>query len=284
MAWIGVITNAGAALLANYAQGEHTLHITGASVGSGTVADANLRVQTAVSSEEDDASIVEKTAVTGGMKIKIQVGPAPTTAYTAHQIGIWAKLDSGASTLLALAQDAQGGVVVPAQSVTPAFAFALFLTVAVSNTGSIAVDIDEAAFLTIGTLNTALALKVDKTDIANNLTTTDEGKVLDARQGKALSDGLALKTTRLTFNATIPTSGWTLSDGLYHVTVSVTGILATDEAGGIAPVQTGTESTDKLIRKAWGKVVRIAAAANSITVYATAAATTQIPILLEVFR
>ena len=33
-----------------------------------------------------------------------------------------------------------------------------------------------------------LALKIDKTSIANNLTTTEEGKVLDARQGKALDD------------------------------------------------------------------------------------------------
>lgn len=33
--------------------------------------------------------------------------------------------------------------------------------------------------------------KVNKSDIANNVTTTSEGKVLDARQGKALQDGKA---------------------------------------------------------------------------------------------
>lgn len=32
--------------------------------------------------------------------------------------------------------------------------------------------------------------KVDKTDVANNLTTTDEGKVLDARQGKILNENI----------------------------------------------------------------------------------------------
>ena len=36
----------------------------------------------------------------------------------------------------------------------------------------------------------ALAERVRKSDIANNLTTADAGKVLDARQGKALKDEL----------------------------------------------------------------------------------------------
>lgn len=36
----------------------------------------------------------------------------------------------------------------------------------------------------------ALTSKVNTSDIANNLTTTDSGKVLDARQGKALNDAL----------------------------------------------------------------------------------------------
>lgn len=40
-----------------------------------------------------------------------------------------------------------------------------------------------------------LALKVDKTSIANNLTTTEEGKVLDARQGKALNDSKVDKSS-----------------------------------------------------------------------------------------
>lgn len=101
---------------------------------------------------------------------------------------------------------------------------------------------------------------------------------------EAIEDELSAKATRLTFNATIPTSGWTLSGGLYSVSVSVQGILASDQAGGIGPVQTGTEATDKAIRAGWNKVVRISAAADAITVYASAAPTTAIPILLEVFR
>lgn len=41
--------------------------------------------------------------------------------------------------------------------------------------------------------NTALTTKVNTSDIANNLTTTASGKVLDARQGKALNDTMAFK-------------------------------------------------------------------------------------------
>ena len=40
----------------------------------------------------------------------------------------------------------------------------------------------------VTTLQTNLNSKVNTSDIANNLTTTESGKVLDARQGKALKD------------------------------------------------------------------------------------------------
>lgn len=39
-------------------------------------------------------------------------------------------------------------------------------------------------------LNSALTNKVNTSDIANNLTTTASGKVLDARQGKVLNDNV----------------------------------------------------------------------------------------------
>lgn len=45
-------------------------------------------------------------------------------------------------------------------------------------------------------INTALGTKVNTADIANNLTTTAAGKVLDARQGKALNDVLVPKANQ----------------------------------------------------------------------------------------
>lgn len=158
MAWIGVVTNAGRALLDSYAGGGHTLTLLGVTVGSGTVAEANLRIQTALTSEKDDGSIISVEEVTGGTKYKLQVGPASASvgSYTAHQIGIWAKLDNGARTLLLLAQDAETGVGVPLASVSPNFAFGLYAFLAVDNTSTLVVNIDQSAYVTVGTLAAAI--------------------------------------------------------------------------------------------------------------------------------
>lgn len=48
---------------------------------------------------------------------------------------------------------------------------------------------------------TALASKVNTSDIANNLTTTTSGKVLDARQGKTLNDSIASLTNTVSSKA-----------------------------------------------------------------------------------
>lgn len=59
----------------------------------------------------------------------------------------------------------------------------------------------------LGTTKQALTTKVNTSDIANNLTTTTEGKVLDARQGKTLNDKIPY----------FPNSGWTtLSNGVKY--------------------------------------------------------------------
>lgn len=168
MAWVGVVTNAGRSLLDSYAQGGHTLTLLGATVGSGTVAEANLRVQTALTTEKDEAAIISADVVDGGVKYKIQVGPASASvgAYTAHQIGLWAKLDDGARTLLLLAQDAETGVSVPLASVSPNFAFAIFAALAVDNTDTLTVNIDQTAYVTVGTMNAALAAQKAVMDAA----------------------------------------------------------------------------------------------------------------------
>ena len=82
---------------------------------------------------------------------------------------------------------------------------------------------------------------------ANNLTTTTAGNVLDARQGKALADAISEKCGVHRFTATLPVNGWTLgNDGLYSNTVSVSGVLATDQAGNTGLVQSGNAATDAL--------------------------------------
>ena len=123
-----------------------------------------------------------------------------------------------------------------------------------------------------------------KTKLSSAIDSTSEALAATPNAVKQAYDLAASKATVHRFTATIPTTGWTQSGSLYYASVTVSGVLATDQAGSIGPVQTGTESTDKAMRSAWNKVVRITAAANAITVYATAVPSASIPILMEVMR
>lgn len=74
------------------------------------------------------------------------------------------------------------------------------VTTAISSGGQINpgvnVVVSETIQNQIEDINTTLAGKVNTSDIANNLTTTAAGKVLDARQGKALNDVLVPKANQ----------------------------------------------------------------------------------------
>lgn len=64
------------------------------------------------------------------------------------------------------------------------------------------------------TLEQSIAGKLGTSDIANNLTTTTTGKVLDATQGKALNDSISNTNTAITnkhklTRKTVDTSSWT---------------------------------------------------------------------------
>ena len=149
MGWIGVITNAGNALLAEWAGGSETLYITKATVGSGYVPDANMRTATALQSQKDTASIVENKAVsTTGRRLRIRVGPHSSTAYTAHEIGIWAKLGlSGTETLISLHQDSGDGISVPTAAASPEFVFDLNCVLTISNDGALTVNISTTVYV-----------------------------------------------------------------------------------------------------------------------------------------
>lgn len=156
MSWNGVITNAGAAILEQWDAGGHTLTLDGATVGSGITQAVNMRQATDLAHEEDTAQIIQAEAVDGGTRFKIQV-LAAETAYTAHEIGIWGHIDSEESVLIALHQDADAGISVPSESVSPDFAFALFCVHTISNTEDLQIMVDTSVFVTISTLNDTVA-------------------------------------------------------------------------------------------------------------------------------
>lgn len=151
MSWMGVITNAGNALLAQWAGGSETLYILGATAGSGYVSEVNMRTQTALQAEEDNASIIKNVASgDNARRMTVRIGPATGSAYTAHEVGIWAKLGAnGLRTLLALHQDSGSGIDVPAASSSPEFAFDLICPIVVSNDGSLSVTIDPDVYASL---------------------------------------------------------------------------------------------------------------------------------------
>ena len=185
MAWTGVITNRGAALLDQWALGG-TLTITGAATGTGTVAEAAMLTQTDLVSRKQTASIVAKEMQSTGLKVKLQI-TAPQTGYTLQQYGVWAKLGTGDPVLLALFQKLEG-VVIPSAAETPDFVYTLYALLTVSNTGELEVTVDPSALVTYSTMEdyveavTAdMAAHLGRTDNPHQVTPAQLGldKVLD---------------------------------------------------------------------------------------------------------
>ena len=149
-----VVTNAGNALLQQWAGGG-TLTIDGAKAGAGAVSQLNLINQTAVTQEKQTLSIISAKQVEGGTQFHVQI-TAPDAGYTAKQIGIYGRLDSGDSTLIALYQD-ESGITVPSKAEMPDFVYAFYATIQVSNTGTLSVTLDASALVTQATLTAAVA-------------------------------------------------------------------------------------------------------------------------------
>lgn len=63
-----------------------------------------------------------------------------------------------------------------------------------------------AVYSEVDALSTALTNKVNTSDVVNNLTTTASGKVLDARQGKALNDALSTAKGNIAYTNTSSTT------------------------------------------------------------------------------
>lgn len=371
--WNATVTNAGDALLARIIEGGR-FDIVGAAAGTGRVPLVQLARSMDLAGTIHTLGIVDYYEVEQGVRFAVQISAADS-AYTANQIGLWATLDGGERTLLAIYQADEGeGISVPASVDMPSFLLTFGAVVAMDNTGNLSVTISLEDVATMETLVSYANRKVDKTSIVNDLTQTEEGFVLDARQGKVLAEAIAGKanaddvytkhevnealsgkadksdtyakneideafeqvdsnfrqvgealqrkadadnvytknetiealagkadknntytkqevdealddkTERFTFTATVPDSGWEEHQSLFRVTVPVEGMLETDSCGGVGPIQSGDESADREIRKAWARIVRIAAANDGVTLYATRAPAISIPFQVEIFR
>lgn len=124
--------------------------------------------------------------------------------------------------------------------------------------------------------------KVDKDKVANNLTTIEEGWVLDARQGYELKMLTNTKAVVAGYNAVLPASGWSDS-APYTQTVAVEGILETDNPFVDVDMSSATDTLATI--ESWNFINRITANNGSITAVAYEdVPTVDLSILLRVVK
>ena len=162
MAWKGVITNSGSELLAQWTAGK-TLTITRAAAGTGRVSEAAMLAQTALVSEKQTVSILSNKTTAQGQKLQLQVTPL-ATGYPLNQLGVWAKLDSGAARLIALFQtDTDAGVEIPSKTDVPDYVYTFYGLLEFSGSGgTLQVTIDASALVTAESM--AAAIKAHNED------------------------------------------------------------------------------------------------------------------------
>ena len=172
--WVGVITNAGAALLAEWVQGS-VLSIDSAEAGTGTYAEATLMGRTALADYKQAASIVSKQSITNGYKVKIQV-TAPTVAYTLNQFGLKASVNNGTPVLLAIFQN-EDGIAIPSLTDAPDFVYSFYAILPIGNENDMSITIDTSALVSRDTLDEAIA---DLTTAIRTKLTANGGDARDA--------------------------------------------------------------------------------------------------------
>lgn len=139
--------NAARALLT----GNKTMTITRAVGGSNISSVSGLPAMTALPRVNQTLSIVSLIQGASGPELLIRIASAGLeTAYTLHQIGVYARLDDGEEFLLQILQD-ETGVNVPAQSEAVGITLDIKIGIAV-DVGEATVTLDSAAYVTYGQL------------------------------------------------------------------------------------------------------------------------------------
>lgn len=149
MAWTGVVTNVGSALLTRWADGG-TLTIDKAETGTSTVLDTGLLAQTALKQKKQDASIVSTERIPEGLKINMQI-TAPSTGYVLNQFGIFGHIGSESDVLIALFQR-QDGITIPSESESQDYVYSFYGILAITNNEKLTVKVDPEAVVTDETL------------------------------------------------------------------------------------------------------------------------------------
>lgn len=177
--WTGVVTNAGAELLNEWARGGR-LRITGAASGDRTVPDAALLAQSDVSGTRRTAAVAGYRKINNGTQIRLQVSASQEEGYSLCQLGVWAALDGGTAILLALFQNREG-VPIPSEEDSKDFVYTFYGAVVMDNTGNFEVHIDTSAIVSLETLRDAidrLKLEIMTNTLTLPLTAADGEQLL----------------------------------------------------------------------------------------------------------
>lgn len=144
--WYGVVTDNGNSMLNELSLGGVTLVFTTVKLGSGTTPQVNMRAATALNSYVTEGEYESMKKASGGAVICVEAGPH-TSAYTLHEIGLYAKLSNqSTASLFALIQD-DDGISVPKASEFPDFIFRLANLFPISNLDSVSITVDPSAYV-----------------------------------------------------------------------------------------------------------------------------------------
>lgn len=121
------------------------------------MSEAAMLAQTALVSEKQTVSILSNKTTAQGQKLQLQVTPL-ATGYPMNQLGIWAKLDSGAARLIALFQtDTDAGVEIPSKTDVPDYVYTFYgLLEFTGSGGTLQVTIDASALVTAESMAAAI--------------------------------------------------------------------------------------------------------------------------------
>lgn len=163
--WVGVTTNAGARLMANWTSGT-VLNIDMAVAGTGIASAVSLLAQTALVEEKQKISIVSSKVENDARKIKIQI-QAHEEGYVLNQIGLVASLDGGEQVLLALFQN-ERGIAIPSVAESPDFLYTFYCFLTVSNQGEFSITVDTSALVAYGTMQDFVAKEIESHNADEN--------------------------------------------------------------------------------------------------------------------
>lgn len=254
MSWTNAaITAAGHALQAALVGTGKGLVFTRAASGAGLAA-GTLEEQTAVTDERQALSL-QPAQVLEGAKVRVRavlVNTGLSAGYTMRQLGFYARAeDSGDEVLYALVQD-EAGDPIPAAAESPGFSVDWTYVFSFGGAAKVTVELDPAGVIGWGA--------VGQPDGVAGL--NEEGFVPIEQGGTAAGTPHGARTNLevakpVRTTVSFPTSGWTLSSGVYKQTVSCSVAKETMKYANIGPQYSTDASARKLEQEAYALIAYV---------------------------